>query len=753
MVEPSKELALVFDKAVNDARKLSHEYITLEHLLYAMLCEETFGTLVNGYGADVDMMKKELENFLKTKLEKIVVEDEKFKPKKTQTVERVLNRAFTQVLFAGRNNIEIPDVFFSMLSEKKSWAFFITQKVGIDKDKFADYMSAEIIDDDTEEVEDRGNTGVANKALRDFTTDLNHEVKLNKVDPVIGREDEIEQVALALARRTKSNVLMVGDPGVGKTAIAEGLAWKIVNGDVPEFLKEYNVYTLDIGAMLAGSKYRGDFEERFKLVLQALRNKGKTIMFIDEAHMISGAGAGGSGNSNDLANMLKPALAKGNLKVIASTTWDEYRKFFEKDRALMRRFQRVSVDEPSAENTVKILEGIAKYYEEFHGVKIMPDAIQAAVKLSIKYQTDKKLPDKAIDLIDVACARFKVRDQKKKLIVHEANIQYELAKMVNLPEEQIKEKESANLLNLEKNLKGVVYGQEKAIDDIVDKILIAQAGLKSENKPIGSFVFMGPTGVGKTELAKQLASQMGVKLVRFDMSEYQEKHSVSKLIGSPPGYVGFDDNAGQLITKLQENPNCILLMDEIEKAHPDVSSILLQIMDNGRITGSNGKEADARNCTLILTTNLGAQDADKNTIGFGDTMEKDYEDKELKKFFAPEFRNRLDGIITFGKLDKNTMIKIVGKFLVELKTQIKDKNIAITLTDEAIDYLVEKGFDRKMGARPLQRVIDNDIKRPLSRKILFGELKNGGSVTIDYRNNELVLDCLVDVNRSCMRIC
>jgi ATP-dependent Clp protease ATP-binding subunit ClpA len=697
MVEPSKELALVFDKAVNDARKLSHEYITLEHLLYAMLCEETFGTLVNGYGADVDMMKKELENFLKTKLEKIVVEDEKFKPKKTQTVERVLNRAFTQVLFAGRNNIEIPDVFFSMLSEKKSWAFFITQKVGIDKDKFADYMSAEIIDDDTEEVEDRGNTGVANKALRDFTTDLNHEVKLNKVDPVIGREDEIEQVALALARRTKSNVLMVGDPGVGKTAIAEGLAWKIVNGDVPEFLKEYNVYTLDIGAMLAGSKYRGDFEERFKLVLQALRNKGKTIMFIDEAHMISGAGAGGSGNSNDLANMLKPALAKGNLKVIASTTWDEYRKFFEKDRALMRRFQRVSVDEPSAENTVKILEGIAKYYEEFHGVKIMPDAIQAAVKLSIKYQTDKKLPDKAIDLIDVACARFKVRDQKKKLIVHEANIQYELAKMVNLPEEQIKEKESANLLNLEKNLKGVVYGQEKAIDDIVDKILIAQAGLKSENKPIGSFVFMGPTGVGKTELAKQLASQMGVKLVRFDMSEYQEKHSVSKLIGSPPGYVGFDDNAGQLITKLQENPNCILLMDEIEKAHPDVSSILLQIMDNGRITGSNGKEADARNCTLILTTNLGAQDADKNTIGFGDTMEKDYEDKELKKFFAPEFRNRLDGIITFGKLDKNTMIKIVGKFLLELKTQIKDKNIAITLTDEAIDYLVEKGFDRKMG--------------------------------------------------------
>ena len=747
MVEPSKELQAVFDKAVNDARRLQHEYVTLEHLLYAMLCEENFGNILQGYGSDLEMMKKELELFLKTKLEDIKTDKDKYKPKKTQSVERVLNRAFTQVLFNGRTNIEISDVFLSILSERKSWACYVTQKVGIDKETFTNYISTDAFAGDDEE-EDNVNMGVANRALREFTTDLNHQVKLNKIDPVIGRDEEIEQVALALGRRTKSNVLMVGDPGVGKTAIAEGLAYQIVNGNVPNFLKEYNVYTLDIGSMLAGSKYRGDFEERFKLVLQALSKKGKTIMFIDEAHMISGAGAGGQNSSNDLANMLKPALAKGNIKVVASTTWEEYRKYFEKDRALMRRFQRVSVDEPSPEMTVKILHGIKKYYEDYHQVEITDEAIDAAVKLSVKYQTDKKLPDKAIDLIDVACSRFKVRDQEDNKIVNEDSIQYELAKMIKLPEEQVKERESENLSHLEDNLKKVVYGQDKAIDDIVDKILVAQAGLKSNNKPVGSFVFMGPTGVGKTELAKQLANQMGTKLVRFDMSEYQEKHSVSKLIGSPPGYVGFEEDAGQLITKLQENPNCVLLLDEIEKAHPDVSSILLQIMDNGKITGSNGKEADARNCILILTTNLGAQDAEKNSIGFGDSMDKDYEDTELKKFFAPEFRNRLDGVITFGKLSKEVMLKIVGKFLLELKNQVRDKDIAITITDEALDYLVDKGFDPKMGARPLQRVIDNDIKRPLSRLMLFGELKGGGSVTIDYRNDELKLDCLIKENET-----
>jgi ATP-dependent Clp protease ATP-binding subunit ClpA len=736
VVEPSSDLQLVFEKAVNDAKKLKHEYVTLEHLLYAMLCEENFEKTLTGYGSDVDLMKKNLEHYLKTKMDDVKTTLEKYKPKKTQSVERVLNRAFAQVLFQGRNNIEISDVFISILSEKRSYAFFITQQAGVQKDKFVEYISVEI--NETEIVDDEPeNRGIANRALRAFTTDLNSEVKSGKIDPVIGRDDEIEQVALALGRRSKSNVLMVGDPGVGKTAIAEGLAHRIVNKQVPKFLEEYSVFSLDIGSMLAGSKYRGDFEERFKMVLQALQSKGKTIMFIDEAHMISGAGAGGQNSANDLANMLKPALSKGNIKVIASTTWEEYRKYFEKDRALMRRFQRVTVDEPTPEMAVEILKGVRKYYEEFHSVEITDAAIESAVKLSVKYQNDKKLPDKAIDLIDVACSRFKVKNQTKNKIVDEENIQFELAKMVKIPEEQVKEKETENLANLEKNLKGSVFGQDEAIERIVDKILVAQAGLKPENKPIGSFVFMGPTGTGKTETAKQLAEQLGTKLIRFDMSEYQEKHAVAKFIGAPPGYVGFEDNAGQLIIKLQENPNCVLLLDEIEKAHPDVSNVLLQLMDNGRVTGSNGKEADARNCILILTTNLGAKESEKNSIGFGDVFEKEYDDKELKKYFSPEFRNRLDGVITFGRLSKPVMLKIVAKFLNELKTQVKEKNIKITVTDEALDYLVDRGFDPKMGARPLQRVIDNDIRRPLSRALLFGDLKQGGEFKIDAADNEI----------------
>jgi len=736
MVEPSDQLQVVFEKAVADCKKLGHEYVTLEHLVFAMLCEEKFYELIVNFGADGEYIKTNLEHYLKNQLDEIKIDPipKGFKPKKTQTVERVLNRAFTQVLFSGRQSIELVDVFMSALSEKRSYAVFYINKGGIDREKFANFIDSEIDDEEEENTSDVQ----SEKALRAYTTNLNDQVKKNKVDPVIGRSEELESISLGLGRRTKNNVLLVGDPGVGKTAIAEGLAFNIINGDVPEFLKEYTVYNLDISAMLAGSKYRGDFEERFKMVLKALQGKGKTVLFIDEAHMISGAGAGGNGNSNDLANMMKPALSKGNIKVVASTTWEEYRKYFEKDRALMRRFQRVTVDEPTPEMAVEILKGIKKYYEKHHNATITDAAIESAVKLSVRYMTDKKLPDKAIDLIDVACSRFNIKSSDNK-VVDVAEIQYELAKMVKLPEDTVKEKENDNLANLEKNLKGEVYGQDEAITEIVDKILVAQAGLKSENKPVGSFVFMGPTGVGKTEAAKQLSKQLGVPLIRFDMSEYQEKHSVSKLIGSPPGYVGFEENAGLLITKLQENPHCVLLLDEIEKSHPDVSTILLQIMDNGFVTGSNGKVADARNVVLIMTTNLGASDAEKNTIGFG-SQDNDYEDKELKKFFAPEFRNRLDGVITFGKLSKETMIKIVGKFLVELKNQVKDKNIKITIDNDAIDWLVDKGFDKKMGARPLQRVIDKDIKRPLSRQMLFGDLKHGGSVNIIVADNEIQLE-------------
>lgn len=731
MVEPSENLKIAFDKAINLAKDLKHEYLTIEHLLSSMLVNEQFTNTLQGYGADVDYIKKNLEHYLKNKLGDITREEEISKPKKTQAVERVLNRAFTQALFNGRQTMELSDVFISIMSEKRSFASYYIQQAGVDKGKFADYLNNEIQSEE-EEISDHQ----VDRALKSFTTNLNEAVKKNKIDPVIGRITELENITLAMGRRNKSNVMLVGDPGVGKTAIAEGLAFNIVKGQIPTFLKDYTVYNLDISSMLAGSKYRGDFEERFKLVLKGLQNKGKTILFIDEAHMINGAGSAGN-SANDLANMMKPALSKGNIKVIASTTWEEYRKFFEKDRALMRRFQRITIDEPSMETTIQILKGIKKYYEQFHSVKITEDAIHAAVKLSMKYQSDKKLPDKAIDLIDCACSRFNLKlDQERK--IGENEIQYELAQIIQLPEEQIAETESNNLANLETQINSEVFGQDTAVTELVDKILVARAGLKPENKPIGSFVFMGPTGCGKTETAKTLAKHLGVKLIRFDMSEYQEKHSVSKLIGSPPGYVGFEENAGLLITQIQENPYSVLLFDEVEKSHPDVSTILLQMMDNGFVTGSNGKKADCRNIILILTTNAGAQAAEKNQIGFG-KQEKDYDDKDLKKFFAPEFRNRLDAIITFTKLNKDTMYKIVVKFIDELKQQVSDKGIRIRINDAAINHLIEKGFDSKMGARPLQRVIDKEIKRPLSRMMLFGELKDGGSLSIDLVDEKIIL--------------
>jgi ATP-dependent Clp protease ATP-binding subunit ClpA len=738
MVEPSDELQRIFDKAVENAAKLKHEYITVEHLLFSMLCYDKFVKNLSDFGADAESIKKNLEKYLKDNLKEIELLEvpAKFKPKKTVAVERVLNRAFTQVLFSGRQQIELTDVFLSMMSEKKSWSYYYIAKSNISKDKFADFLNSELETD----YEAEENSSATQRALNLYTTNLNSEAKKEKIDPVIGRHAELDQISLALGRRMKNNVILVGDPGVGKTAIAEGLALNIVTNKVPDFLKEYQVYNLDIGAMLAGSKYRGDFEERFKMVLQALKKKGKTIVFIDEAHNISGAGAGGGDKgSNDLANLLKPVLTKGTLKVVASTTWEEYRKYFEKDRALMRRFQRITVDEPSQSVAIDILKGLKKYYENYHKAEITDAAIEAAVKLSCKYQTDKKLPDKAIDLIDLSGSRFNISPKENRKI-DVAEVEFELSKLITMPVENIQQRENSNLVHLEKNLKSEVYDQDEAIDNIVDKVFIAQAGLKAENKPIGSFIFMGPTGCGKTETAKQLSKHLGVKLIRFDMSEYQEKHSISKLIGSPPGYVGYEENAGSLITKLQESPNCVLLLDEIEKAHPDISQILLQIMDEGTVTGSNGKVADCRNIMLILTTNLGAEQAEKGSIGFAQYMDEAYSDTALKKFFTPEFRNRLDAVVIFKKLGKPTMIKIVGKFLTELKKFLTEKNIQVTVSDEAIDYLVDKGFDPKMGARPMQRTIDREIKKPLSRELLFGALKKGGKLVINAKDNKIVLE-------------
>ena len=733
MVEPSDNLQAVFERAIETAKKLHHEYLTIEHLLFAILLEEEFNKTLQGFGTNVDDFRKNIANYLQNKCNEITVQDVVVKPKKTQSVERILNRSFTQVLFNGRQRIEPADVFLAMMAEKRSWAHYYIQQANIDKDKFADYMNNSI---EESEEEDDPREGATNKALSSFTTNLNEQVKKNKIDPVIGRVEELENIALSMGRRNKNNVILVGDPGVGKTAIAEGLAYNIVKGFVPEFLKDYTVYNLDISSMLAGSKYRGDFEERFKAVLKGLSKKGKTILFIDEAHMISGAGSASNG-ANDLANMMKPALSKGNIKVIASTTWEEYRKHFEKDRALMRRFQRITIDEPSQEVTLQILKGLKKYYETFHNVKIKEDALQSAIKLSVKYQTDKKLPDKAIDLIDLACSRFNLKLSDER-IVSQTEIEYELSKVIQLPEEVVSETESYNLATLQDKLQKDVFGQDFAVQEVVDKIIVAQAGLKNENKPIGSFVFMGPTGCGKTETAKSLAKNLGVKLLRFDMSEYQEKHSISKLIGSPPGYVGFEENAGQLITSIQESPNAVLLFDEVEKSHPDVLTVLLQMMDNGFITGSNGKKADCRQLVLILTTNAGAQDAEKNAIGFG-SQQKDYSDKELNKFFTPEFRNRLDGIITFNKLNKDNMVRVVAKFIDELREQVKEKGIKVKIDKDATNWLIEKGFDSKMGARPLQRVIDKEIKRDLAKMMLFGDLKNGGWLTITVVDDKILL--------------
>lgn len=742
MIEPSKSLQNIFEKAIEIASTNQHEYITLEHLVYSIMLDDASFNHLEKFGADVNFIKNNLENYITNNLNDIKVTDENVRPKKTNSVERVLNRSFSQVLFSGRQRIEIIDVILSILNEKNSFAFYFLSKGGVTKEKFIQHFHDQLTGED-EETESENAVVTPNqieRIINQFCNNLSLQAKQRKIDPVIGRDEELEKIQLVLARRNKCNVLMVGEPGVGKTAIAEGLARKIFEKKVPKFIQDHQVYTLDISALLAGSKYRGDFEERIKAVLAALEKKGKIILFIDEAHMMQGAGAANQ-SSNDLANILKPVLTKGVIKLIASTTWEEYRKHFEKDRALMRRFQRVTVDEPSSEITVKILKGIKKYYEKHHNVKITEAAIEQAVKLSVKYMPDKKLPDKAIDIIDCACARYKLKDdvdmEGVEQIVDLEQVTYELSKMINMPLETVAQKESKNLADLESGMKDVVYGQDNAVDNLLDKIFVAQAGMKLSNKPIGCFLFAGPTGCGKTETAKQLSIKMGLPLIRFDMSEYQEKHSVAKLIGAPPGYVGYEDNAGQLITKLQETPNCVLLLDEIEKAHPDVTNILLQFMDNGFVTGSNGKVADGRNTILIMTSNLGAADNEKNTIGFGDLSKDGEDDKAVKKFFAPEFRNRLDATIKFSKLSLDTVRKIVEKFISDLNQQIKEKNIEIIADQAVISWLADKGYDSKMGARPLARLIDNKIKSPLSRQVLFGELKEGGKAFVTLNGNDI----------------
>jgi len=744
MLEANEGLENIFENAVKEAEKRRHEYVTIEHVLLSLIKDNSVGTVLHDFKVNVGSLIKDVEDYLDTKCNDIIAKgSEPMTPRKTASLERLMNRAFTQALFQGRQDVSSIDILISIFSEKKSYAAFFLKKHQVNKQDLIDLVSTEtILDEGMAGMGGPGEVGQeqklrpnqADRILKSYCENLNQKYFDKKIDPVIGREQETEDLKQILARRNKNNVLIVGDPGVGKTAVVEGLARRIAKNkdDIPEYLKDHIVWSLDVNSLIAGSKFRGDFEERLKLIVNALDQKGKSILFIDEAHMIVGAGATGQGNNMDMANMLKPALLKGSIKVLASTTWEEYRKYFEKDRALMRRFQRLQVGEPSKETAIKILKGVKQYYEKFHECTITDEACEDAVDYSTKFIADKKLPDKAIDVIDVACARLRLNNVKNGKIDHEEII-HEISVMTGISIEQLSQKQASNLKTLEEKMKLQVYGQDKAINTITDKILVARAGLKSLTKPVGSFLFLGPTGCGKTETARQLAKTLGVELIRFDMSEYQEKHSIAKLIGSPPGYVGYEDSnmgGGMFINEVEKNPHAVVLFDEIEKAHRDVSNMLLQVMDYGTVTGSNGKKADCRNITLIMTSNLGAEENERNNIGFGKSERTGEDDKALKKFFPPEFRNRLDAVIKFDKLGKDTMKSVVKKFLQELNTMTMEKDVEVNATDSAIEFLMTKGFDAKLGARPLQRVIDDEIKKPLSKMMLFGELTSGGMVEV-----------------------
>jgi len=737
MIQHNPEIEVIVNEASLIAKKLKHDYVTIEHLSMALLMFKPFNNLLRTMGADIDGLLNELETYIRQQ-DYLVTKrpDEYENPKKTHALERVFNRALTQVLFSGRNQVQVVDLWISVASENVSHASYFFLKYGLEKGAVVQYYNEHYTNS---EGQKEATAHKADSILEEFCTNLNQLAKDDKIDPVIGRDSEIDEIAQVLAKRNKSNVLIVGDAGVGKTAIAEGLARNIVNGKVPEYLKKFKVYNLDIGSLLAGSKYRGEFEEKLKNVLKALEIKGNSILFIDEAHQMKGAGSGGS-SSVDFANMIKPALGKGNIKVIASTTWEEYTQSFEKDRALMRRFYRLAIDEPTPEVATDILIGLRPHFEKFHNGSISKEAITAAVDLSVKYMTDKRLPDKAIDLIDTACAKLKIAGTR--WTVEENDIVAVVSKITKIAPEQIGAGHThVGLDSLETNVKERLYGQDSVVDNVLERIYVARAGLKSLHKPIGSFLFIGPTGTGKTELCKLLSENMNMKLLRFDMSEYQEKHSVAKLIGAPPGYVGYDDSnlgGGLLISEVEKNPHSIILFDEIEKAHPDVSNILLQLMDEGFITSSNGKKADCRNTIVVMTSNLGAADHERNAIGFGRDLQKTGEDdKAVKDFFKPEFRNRIDAICKFGKLDTLSIRKIVSKFIHELNDLLLSKQIKVSLTESCVDHLVTVGFDDKMGARPMGRKINELIKIPLSKKILFDNIQPHSVVTVDYVGDKI----------------
>ncbi|NDV91641.1 ATP-dependent Clp protease ATP-binding subunit ClpA [Alteromonas sp. 345S023] len=739
----NKELEQTLNNAFVFAREHRHEFMTVEHLLLALLDNSAAREALHACGADVEALKSELIAFVKDTTPLIL--DDQLNERETQPTlgfQRVLQRAVFHVQSSGKDEVTGANVLVAIFSEQESQAVFILKKSDITRLDVVNFISHGVskseddapINPETSEESESADDNAS--ALSKYSTDLNKHAKEGKIDPLIGRDSEVERTIQILCRRRKNNPLLVGEAGVGKTAIAEGLAYRIVNDDVPDVISNSTVYSLDLGGLLAGTKYRGDFEKRLKAILKELGKDKDAILFIDEIHTIIGAGAA-SGGVMDASNLLKPKLSSGELRCIGSTTYQEYQGIFEKDRALARRFQKVDVTEPSVSDTTKILLGLKSRYEDHHSVRFTQKAIQAAAELSAKYINERHLPDKAIDVMDEAGASQRLLPQsKRKKTIGVGDIEQIIAKMARIPEKSVSASDKEVLKNLGRNLKMVVFGQDKAIETLNDAILLSRSGLGAEEKPIGSFLFAGPTGVGKTEVTQQLAKIMGVELVRFDMSEYMERHAVSRLIGAPPGYVGFDQG-GLLTDAVIKNPYSVVLLDEIEKAHSDIYNILLQVMDHGTLTDNNGRKVDFRNVVLVMTTNAGVQETVRKSIGFKQQDHSHDALSEINKVFTPEFRNRLDGIIWFNHLDSEIILQVVDKFIIELQAQLDVKGVSLEVTPAARAYLAEKGYDKSMGARPMSRLIKEELKKELANELLFGELTKGGNVKVDLDNDKL----------------
>lgn len=745
----AQNLETTLHNALTHAAERSHEYATLEHLLLALIDDSDAAEVMSACGVDLADLTEVVKQYLDQEYQSLKTED-KADPQPTAGFQRVIQRAILHVQSSGKDTVTGANVLVALFSERDSYAVYFLQQQDMSRLDAVSYISHGIGkgtkaadgtssggSDDAPQAEEKAETKASGKetALDQFCVNLNEKALAGKVDPLIGRGPEVDRTIQILCRRSKNNPLYVGDPGVGKTAIAEGLARKIVEGEVPEVLSKSVIYSLDMGSLLAGTRYRGDFEERLKQVVSELEKMPHAVLFIDEIHTVIGAGAT-SGGAMDASNLLKPALSSGAIRCIGSTTYKEFRNHFEKDRALLRRFQKIDVNEPSVEDTVKILKGLRTAFEEHHKVKYTPDAIKTAVELSSRYINDRKLPDKAIDVIDeVGAMQMLVPPSRRRKTITAREIEKVIATMARIPPKSVSKDDRKALEHLDRDLKRVVYGQDRAIEVLSSAMKLSRAGLRDPDKPIGSFLFSGPTGVGKTEVARQLASIMGIELKRFDMSEYMERHSVSRLIGAPPGYVGYDQG-GLLTDAIDQHPHCVLLLDEIEKAHPDLFNILLQVMDNGRLTDHHGKTVDFRNVVLVMTTNAGASDMARQGIGFGDVSKEDAGDEAVKRMFTPEFRNRLDAIVPFAYLGQDTVSRVVDKFILQLELQLAEQNVHIQFDGDARKWLAERGYDKLYGARPMARLLQEKIKQPLAEELLFGKLAQGGEVHVSIKDDK-----------------